>query len=138
MLWYQKSREKWVKLGDRNTSFFHAQTIVRRRRNRVEGAFIDGDIWCTDGEILKHEANKFFQNIYVQPRTNYALTDYGQLPFSLDLASKHALLEPVSKEEVWNALKFMKPFKAPGPDGFQPFFFKKYWHLVGNDVWKLV
>ena len=23
MLWFQKSREKWVKFGDQNTSFFH-------------------------------------------------------------------------------------------------------------------
>ena len=34
--------------------------------------------------------------------------------------------------------KFMKSFKAPGPDEFQPFFFKKYWHIVGDDVWALV
>jgi hypothetical protein len=33
MLWYQKSREKWVKFGDKNTAFFHAQTINRRKRN---------------------------------------------------------------------------------------------------------
>ncbi|XP_057431386.1 uncharacterized protein LOC130724214 [Lotus japonicus] len=37
MLWYQKSREKWVKQGDRNTTFFHAQTIIRRKRNRIVG-----------------------------------------------------------------------------------------------------
>lgn len=30
ILLYPKSRENWVKLGDRNTSFFHTQTIVRR------------------------------------------------------------------------------------------------------------
>ena len=29
----------------------------------------------------------------------------------------------------------MKSFKAPGPDGFQPFFFKHFWPLVGDDVW---
>ena len=42
------------------------------------------------------------------------------------------------KEEVWNALCFMKPFKPPGMDGFQPFFFKQYSHIVGDDVWNLV
>jgi hypothetical protein len=31
ILWYQKLRENWVKLGDRNTSFFHTQTLVRRK-----------------------------------------------------------------------------------------------------------
>jgi hypothetical protein len=32
----------------------------------------------------------------------------------------------------------MSPYKAPGPDGFQPIFFTMYWHIVGGDVWKLV
>ena len=28
------------------------------------------------------------------------------------------LVKEVGKSEVWEALKFMKSFKAPGPDGF--------------------
>lgn len=32
----------------------------------------------------------------------------------------------------------MKSFKAPGPDGYQPFFFNTYWDIVGEDVWRLV
>jgi hypothetical protein len=37
LLWYQKSREKWVKFGDRNNKFFHTQTIIRRKRNKIQG-----------------------------------------------------------------------------------------------------
>lgn len=32
----------------------------------------------------------------------------------------------------------MKAFKALGPDGFQPFFFKKFWNLLGDDMWKMI
>ncbi|KAL8151698.1 hypothetical protein V2J09_021506 [Rumex salicifolius] len=43
-LWFQKSRERWVAQGDRNTRYFHTNTIIRRRRNRIsslrDGQFI--------------------------------------------------------------------------------------------------
>lgn len=42
MLWYQKSRENWVKFGNRNTKFFHTQTVIKRRRNKVTGLSING------------------------------------------------------------------------------------------------
>lgn len=48
------------------------------------------------------------------------------------------LLALVSKEEVLVALKSMKSYKAFGLDGFQPFFFKKYWNIIEDDVWNLV
>ena len=41
ILWFQKSREKWVRFGDKNTKFFHIQTIVRRKRNKVHGLFLE-------------------------------------------------------------------------------------------------
>lgn len=32
----------------------------------------------------------------------------------------------------------MKSYKAPGPDGFQPLFFKHFWDLVKDDLWSFV
>ena len=37
---------------------------MRRKRNKVEGIFIDGDVWCVDGDFLHREANKFFKGLF--------------------------------------------------------------------------
>ncbi|CAK8579668.1 unnamed protein product [Lathyrus sativus] len=29
----------------------------------------------------------------------------------------------------------MHPDKSPGPDGFNPAFYQKFWHLCGDDIW---
>jgi hypothetical protein len=44
-LWYQKSREQTIRLGSRNTSFFHAQSIIRRKRNKIHGIRLSSGKW---------------------------------------------------------------------------------------------
>lgn len=34
--WFQQSRSKWLRLGDRNTKYFHQTTLIRRRSNRID------------------------------------------------------------------------------------------------------
>ncbi|GAU50504.1 hypothetical protein TSUD_409790 [Trifolium subterraneum] len=56
----------------------------------------------------------------------------------LTKTKKKSLLRPITKEELSVALNSMKPYKAPGPDGFQCIFFKQYWHIVGDDIFNMV
>lgn len=137
LIWYQKSREKWVKLGDRNTKFFHIQTVVRRKRNKIHGLFV-GDEWCTDPEGLKAGAQAFFTNLFSvdsQVVRNHVME---LMPPSISAEDRNDLVEPVSLEEVRRAVMAMNSFKAPGADGFQAFFFKQYWDILGDDLHAMV
>ena len=50
------------------------------------------------------------------------------------LDMNHTLLQQFTPEEVKTTLFSMHPSKSPGPDGMSPFFFQKYWHIVGTDI----
>lgn len=134
LLWYQKSRENWVKFGNKNTRFFHTQIVIRRRRNKISGLQIDGN-WCDDETVLKQEALSFFKKLFISNEPcNPNSLNLQNIP-QVDVALSNSLMQPVSMQEVKEALFSMHAYKAPGSDGFQTIFFKTYWEIVGKDVW---
>ncbi|KAL7205921.1 hypothetical protein ACSBR2_018771 [Camellia fascicularis] len=36
ILWYQKSQNKWLTMGDSNTKFFHISTLNKRRKLKIQ------------------------------------------------------------------------------------------------------
>ncbi|XP_057733756.1 uncharacterized protein LOC130948910 [Arachis stenosperma] len=126
LFWYQKSREQWVKYGDRNIKFFHLQTLVRRNHNRVHGLYVRDGSWSTDPDILQEEALSFYKNLFgtTEEVEVDCLGDFPMPTLSTEACTR--LIDPVSFAEVKSAVFSMSPFKAPGPDGFQAYFFKEY------------
>jgi len=64
VLWFQKSREKWVELGDRNTKYFHTSTIIRRCRNRIEALKDNEDRWVVNAHDLDKLAVDYYKRFY--------------------------------------------------------------------------
>jgi hypothetical protein len=137
--WYQKAGDDWIKLGDRNTKFFHTKTVVKRKKNKIYGLHLPNGLWCTDDELLREEAQSYFKNLFCST-TSSATNGLHNSPPSPTLNEEAclSLTNNITKEEVTQALNQMHPFKAPGPDGFQGIFFKQYWHIIGDDVVRLV
>lgn len=81
ILWYKKSREKWVRLGDRNRKFFQTQTIIRLSRNKIQGLFLENVEWCTDENMLQSEAISLFKSLFMaHPNTTPTSLQVQMLP----------------------------------------------------------
>ena len=87
---------------------------------------------------MKNEAMNFYQSLFYT-KEEVDFTTLSNLSFpSLSADGVSHLLAPVNKDEVFYTLQGMKFFNSLGIDGFHAFFFKKYWHVVGDEVWKMV
>lgn len=89
-------------------------------------------------QTQQNEAHHFFSTLFAPPVQHQSVPLPLDNHATLSHEGKTSLHAPVTKDEGFYALKFIKSFKAPGPDGFQPFFFKKYWDIIGDDIRRLV
>ena len=62
--WGQRAKAHWLKEGDRNTKFFHAQASERRKQNTIVGIWDEHGRWCDDEDSIAQAALSFFDSIY--------------------------------------------------------------------------
>ncbi|XP_050233408.1 uncharacterized protein LOC126681895 [Mercurialis annua] len=84
----------------------------------------------------KPEINEVFVNHFTALFNDNNTTQFGYVavPSRVNEIQNDDLCRPVVAVEVKNAVFSMHDDKSPGPDGFNPAFYKKYWNIVGADV----
>ncbi|RVW99076.1 Transposon TX1 uncharacterized 149 kDa protein [Vitis vinifera] len=102
--WKQKSRQIWLKEGDKNTGFFHKMANSNSRRNCLKKIKVRG-IWLSDKQDIQRGVRGAVR-----------------------------LEEMFSLEEVYLALSELNGDKAPGPDGFPIAFWQFCWDFVKDEI----
>ncbi|KAL9666159.1 hypothetical protein QQ045_000483 [Rhodiola kirilowii] len=137
LFWRQRSREEWLKNGDRNTSYFHAQASQRRRRNHIDMLRNQMGEACESEEGLVSLVTNYFTNIFHSQVNSEDSCWGGAFDHTSRLVSddmNDRLKAPFTEGEVKRALFQMHPTKALGLDGFTALFFQGNWQVVGWDV----
>ncbi|CAL5362434.1 unnamed protein product [Camellia sinensis] len=134
MLWFQKSRAKHITLGDKNTRYFHISTINKRRKLKINALKNDNGIWISDTEGVKNVILDYFKNLF--SKGDYQHLDHwaNTTPVKFTKEDNDGFLKPLSNLEIFQAVKDIGAFKAPGKDGIPAIFYHKYWNLVGKSV----
>lgn len=138
MFWHQRSRVKWLQMGDRNSRFFHLTTLQRRQRNQIERLKDENGVWRCEPKDLGGIIKNHFQSLFNTPVVRNFDDIISLIDPVISAEINAALTKPVVREEVRAAVFQMGPLKAPGSDGFPGLFYQTYWDIVGEEVFAVV
>ncbi|KAK9939901.1 hypothetical protein M0R45_016581 [Rubus argutus] len=138
LFWKQKSRDKWLQEGDKNTKYFHLSTLIRRRKNKIEGLFDINGAWHTNTADMMKIAVSFFQNLFSDPGSEWSNFLIPWLFPRINDVQLESLCKPVEMCEIKSALFSIGGLKTPGIDGFPALFYQTHWNLYATDIFTIV
>ncbi|KAL1191046.1 putative ribonuclease H protein [Cardamine amara subsp. amara] len=136
--WQQKSRNLWLKVGDKNTKIFHASTKQRRVRNKISGLFGSDNIWEESEKGMEDIASGYFRELFSKSNTSGIEETVQVLQPLITESMNRVLTKVITEKEVKNALFAMHPEKAPGPDGMTALFYQRFWYSIKDDLVQMV
>ncbi|MCH93657.1 LINE-1 reverse transcriptase like, partial [Trifolium medium] len=129
---FQKSRSKWLREGDANSSFFHACMKSRKRYNSIV-ALKKGHTWLSKPFEVRKEVVSYFKNHFEEVTWERPRLD--GIEFKLLSEGEFKGLEVVFEErEVGEVIAQSDGNKSPGPDGFNFSFFKNFWGVLKKEI----
>ncbi|CAA7012943.1 unnamed protein product [Microthlaspi erraticum] len=135
--WKQRSRQLWLKLGDNNTSYFHAVARSRFAMNKFSVLEDDNENVIYEEDQMIKVISNYFQTLFtskpVPANLKRQIIEAAIEPVISDEMNQLLISDP-SEQEIKEAMFSIHPDKAPGPDGFSASFFQTNWSVVGPDI----
>lgn len=128
--WAHRARCKWLRMGDRNTRYFHAMASSRHRRNRISSITHEGRIISNESLI----SDTFKCHLESILGTDNRVTDFDPRRLYQENLHLSHLADPITTIEVEVAVKQMAKNQASGPDGLPNEFLQIHWNSVKEEV----
>lgn len=123
----QRSRDRNIKEGDRNTAYFHALANQRNRKKRILRLETPNG-WVEDNKDMLEHAVEFYKDLFgLEASSGVRLDeDFWEKEEKLTNSENEFLEAPFSEDEVKEAVFGSFAEGAPGPDGLPFLFYQQF------------
>ncbi|GKE63428.1 protein LAZ1 [Tanacetum coccineum] len=129
----QKSKIKWLKVGDSNSYYFHKSIKNRNQRSQINAILGSNNMVITKAgvtDVFVNHYQMFLGNNMVSDELNVE----GLFTKKVSEVSANHMIRDVSNEDIKRAMFDIEDDRAPGLDGYTSAIFKKGWNIVGVDI----
>lgn len=128
-----ETQSSLIRDGDANTKKIHAIANARKKKSFISKLSNDGEDIISNHSDLCNLARNYFESLYSYNDVDVAVTVDHVEP-KLTMFDNVSLVTPFEKWEFKEAAFQMHSNKSPGPDGFNPTFYKWFWDLLGDYI----
>lgn len=132
--WRQRSRLLWLKLGDRNTGFFHAVSKNRKRANSFSVLEDEDGLMVYKEEQIGQVIMRYYTSLFTSVEGDREQTVNQAIQRLVSEEDNEKLTARPTPTEIHEAVLAIHADKAPGPDGFSASFFHSNWSTIGPDI----
>jgi hypothetical protein len=131
----QRSRDREILEGDKNTAYFQVVANLRERRKIIEALEGPNGIVEDDQGMMK-VAVHFYKDLFKkESRGDISLGDnFWKEEEKVTPIENDMLSPPFTENEIKEAIFSCYAEGAPGPDGLSFLFFQKFWDIIKNDI----
>ena len=133
-MWKQRSRNNYLKEGDRNTSFFHTKALNGKQWNWIQGLEDENGLWQEGLDEIEHVATQYFSTLFTSSQPGEMKELLNAISPLVTDAMNQLLARDFQASKVAQALQLMHPHTAPGQDRLPPLFYQKFWSFTGTCV----
>lgn len=134
----QRSRDRNIVEGDRNTAYFQAVANQRSRKKRVE-CLMGPQGLVYDNIGMLNVAVDFYKNLFKKEDSKEISLDedFGEDRDKVTEQENEILQAPFTQEEIKEAFFSCYAEGSPGPDGLSFLFYQTFWDVIKADLCSL-
>lgn len=134
ILWRDKANDRWLKVGDANTSCFHLTTIAYRCSNHIHHLMNENNTRISDAVTVGNMFIDYYKSLFSNSSPIFSMNLQGLFEISVDSRMNEHLSTLPLATEIYKTVFQIQGNKSPMPDRMTPVFYKKLCNIIGKDI----